>query len=296
MYMAHLIYLACIWVFGSQAITVFIYAHIFINLRGQIKESDTFLTATPRSIKETRDVLRNLVLFPLVYLVMTLPLLVAMLMALDGQYVPLNFELVAGVLISCTGWIDCLLYTLTRKKLFFGDREGDQGLIRLKSSQTGVIGPNKKGHERSSPGSLQIIFPRLPRPEKPQATTGISSCYGALPLQQDTNIESTCSTVKSAPTRLQTPSPPLTRPGKESVHAYGRPQYPQRSETEKLRLRDSTFFPPGLGKAVEEAGSNPATRAASWASIRDDSRRLSAPARFRRSLSWGAHIEPYPGT
>ena len=54
-------------------------------------------------------------------------------MAVAKRPYPLNFEVAAGVMVTSTGWIDCILYTLTRKNLFFGDREGELGLFRLRS-------------------------------------------------------------------------------------------------------------------------------------------------------------------
>ncbi|KAF2229863.1 hypothetical protein EV356DRAFT_455041, partial [Viridothelium virens] len=115
------IWLLCLWVFGTQTLTILIYTHIFFNLRTQVNHSDARFAATSRSERGTHDALRNLAVFPIIFLATSLPLCIAMTMGVAKQYVPLTFEIVAGIMVSWSGWIDCILYTLTRKKLFFGD-------------------------------------------------------------------------------------------------------------------------------------------------------------------------------
>lgn len=88
-----------------------IYGHIFIHLRGRIQSimnNDT--TKLNRATK-------FMVLYPAVYVVLTLPIAIGRMVAMTGTAMPDVFFIVAGSLLTSCGWIDALLYTLTRRIL-----------------------------------------------------------------------------------------------------------------------------------------------------------------------------------
>jgi hypothetical protein len=62
-----------------------------------------------------------MVMYPAVYVILTLPLAVGRMVAMTGQHMPELFYVVAGSLLTSCGWIDALLYTLTRRILVSGD-------------------------------------------------------------------------------------------------------------------------------------------------------------------------------
>jgi hypothetical protein len=62
-----------------------------------------------------------MVLYPAVYVLLTLPIAVGRMVAMTGQKMPEVFYVVAGSLLTSCGWIDALLYTLTRRILVSGD-------------------------------------------------------------------------------------------------------------------------------------------------------------------------------
>jgi hypothetical protein len=56
-------------------------------------------------------------MYPFVYLLLTLPIAIGRMIAMTGKTLPETFFVVAGVLLTSCGWIDALLYTLTRRIL-----------------------------------------------------------------------------------------------------------------------------------------------------------------------------------
>jgi hypothetical protein len=62
-----------------------------------------------------------MVMYPFVYVVLTLPIAVGRMVAMTGQPMPDLFYVIAGSLLTSCGWIDALLYTLTRRVLVSGD-------------------------------------------------------------------------------------------------------------------------------------------------------------------------------
>jgi G protein-coupled glucose receptor regulating Gpa2 C-term len=59
--------------------------------------------------------------YPLIYVICTLPLASARTAAMAGRNVPMSYLLFAGAMITSNGWLDCLLYALTRRILIFSD-------------------------------------------------------------------------------------------------------------------------------------------------------------------------------
>ncbi|KAF2022323.1 hypothetical protein BU24DRAFT_417968 [Aaosphaeria arxii CBS 175.79] len=105
------LYLHYLWIFIVEFGTMAIYGHVFIHLRGRIRSimnNDT--TKLSRATK-------FMVLYPLVYVLLTLPIAVGRMVAMTGTDMPDVFFCVAGALLTSCGWIDALLYALTRRVL-----------------------------------------------------------------------------------------------------------------------------------------------------------------------------------
>lgn len=58
-----------------------------------------------------------MVMYPAVYVILTLPIAVGRMVAMTGTPMPDVFFCVAGSLLTSCGWIDALLYALTRRIL-----------------------------------------------------------------------------------------------------------------------------------------------------------------------------------
>jgi hypothetical protein len=99
------------WIFVVEFGTIAIYGHVFIHLRGRIQS--IINNDTSKLSRATKF----MVLYPFVYIVLTLPIAVGRMVAMTGHRMPDVFFVVAGSLLTSCGWIDALLYALTRRIL-----------------------------------------------------------------------------------------------------------------------------------------------------------------------------------
>ncbi|KAJ4374259.1 hypothetical protein N0V83_003000 [Neocucurbitaria cava] len=110
------LWLHYLWIFIVEFGTIIIYAHIFFHLRGRIRS----IIANDNTSKLTRAT-KFMVLYPAVYVILTLPIAVGRMVAMTGTNMPDIFFCVAGSMLTSCGWIDALLYTLTRRILVSGE-------------------------------------------------------------------------------------------------------------------------------------------------------------------------------
>jgi hypothetical protein len=103
------------WVFLVEFGTIGIYGHVFFHLRGRIRS--VLINDTSKLSRATKF----MVLYPVVYVLLTLPIAVGRMVAMTGQALPDSFFIVAGSLLTSCGWIDALLYTMTRRILVNND-------------------------------------------------------------------------------------------------------------------------------------------------------------------------------
>lgn len=82
----------------------------------------------------------------MVYVVLTLPIAVGRMVAMTGHRMSDTFYLIAGCLLTSCGWIDALLYTLTRRVLVSTDLSTGQ------YNRTGVTAVNTNA---ARPGDSQ---------------------------------------------------------------------------------------------------------------------------------------------
>ncbi|KAK3711865.1 hypothetical protein LTR37_009383 [Vermiconidia calcicola] len=113
-----------IWVFIVQFGTILIYVLTFIMLRK--KTSQVFAQAQQSgdmpnvaTVKAVNRITALMTLYPCVYVLLTLPLSVGRMwsMAHGGAAYGDAYACVAGAMITSCGWVDSLLYTLTRRRL-----------------------------------------------------------------------------------------------------------------------------------------------------------------------------------
>lgn len=58
-----------------------------------------------------------MIMYPAVYVVLTLPIAVGRMVAMTGTKMPDVFFCIVGTMLTSCGWVDALLYTLTRRVL-----------------------------------------------------------------------------------------------------------------------------------------------------------------------------------
>jgi hypothetical protein len=105
------LWLHYLWIFIVEFGTIAIYGHVFIHLRGRIRSIMSNDTS-----KLTRAT-KFMILYPIAYLALTLPIAVGRMAVMAGKNLPDSFFMVAGALLTSCGWVDALLYTLTRRVL-----------------------------------------------------------------------------------------------------------------------------------------------------------------------------------
>lgn len=76
---------------------------------------------TPEEARRVKAISNLMVAYPIVYVVCTLPLASARMAAMGGNPPSLARLCLSGAMITSNGWLDVLLYTLTRRIMIFSD-------------------------------------------------------------------------------------------------------------------------------------------------------------------------------
>jgi hypothetical protein len=106
-----------IWIFIFEFGNVIVYAIIYTIVLQRIRSG----YYSDAAAKRARSVSNLMVVYPIVYVVCTLPLASARMAAMSNAP-PSNKRLcLAGAMITSNGWLDVLLYTLTRRIMIFSD-------------------------------------------------------------------------------------------------------------------------------------------------------------------------------
>lgn len=116
-YINERLYLHYFWVIIAEFGTLIIYLIIFIVIQKRIR-SGFYETSEMQYRAQTAAKL--VVVYPLVYVVCTLPLVIARLKTMAGTPVSFLELCIAGAMITSNGWLDVLLYSITRRALIFG--------------------------------------------------------------------------------------------------------------------------------------------------------------------------------
>jgi hypothetical protein len=108
------------WLFLSEFGLIVLYVITFIHLRKKTRSMFSENSVNnQKSIDAVNRITTLMMLYPLVYVVLTLPLSAARMwsMARNGKSPSNVTNCVTGALLASCGWVDCLLYTLTRERL-----------------------------------------------------------------------------------------------------------------------------------------------------------------------------------
>ena len=118
------------WILIAEFGTVVIYTLTFLILRRRVKES--FYTTSDTAIR-AQSAAKLIIAYPIVYVVCTLPLVKARLTSMAGGKVSFVELCVAAAMITSNGWLDVLLYSLTRRALLFGPEMPDENATVLET-------------------------------------------------------------------------------------------------------------------------------------------------------------------
>jgi hypothetical protein len=111
-----------LFIFIAIAITCSLYTAIFISLRRQAKNNDSLNSegATALQIQLSRN--PAFLIYPVIYVLCTLPLALGRLLTMAGANVPLEYFCFAGAMIASNGSFDCLLFGTTRNVIIFASK------------------------------------------------------------------------------------------------------------------------------------------------------------------------------
>ncbi|KAJ4366606.1 hypothetical protein N0V95_000107 [Ascochyta clinopodiicola] len=106
-----------VWIFIFEFGNVLIYAVIYTILLHRIHTG----YYTPEESKRVKAISNLMVVYPVVYVICTLPLASARMAAMTGNPPSLARLCLSGAMITSNGWLDVLLYTCTRRIMIFSD-------------------------------------------------------------------------------------------------------------------------------------------------------------------------------
>ncbi|KAK5657771.1 hypothetical protein OQA88_2844 [Cercophora sp. LCS_1] len=111
-----------LFIFISLAGTSILYTLIFLHLRRRPASNSSPTKGRSHSSRNTNHHHKAFLLYPVIYVICTAPLAIGRIVAMVGVKVPIAYFSVAGALITSNGWLDVLLWGLTRKNLLFNSQ------------------------------------------------------------------------------------------------------------------------------------------------------------------------------
>lgn len=113
------------WIFLAEFGTVVLYAIMWFQLRRRIAQSAILGSSHTESLKRLRRVIGYMVIYPIAYIVLSLPLAAGRMATAQGTTPNVVYFCVAGAMITSSGFVDVLLYTLTRRNLIIESEPSD---------------------------------------------------------------------------------------------------------------------------------------------------------------------------
>ena len=134
-YEAERLALHYVWLFFSEFGLLVIYLVTFFRLRQQTSQlfaeqrRASNELANQSTVDAVKRITKLMMLYPFVYVLLTLPISACRMwsMAHDGHPVSDTTQIIVGALLASCGWVDCLLYSLTRKRLIQETMGGAHG-------------------------------------------------------------------------------------------------------------------------------------------------------------------------
>lgn len=109
------------WIFFAEFGTVFLYAALYWLIRRRIKKNHF----CPTKVAQAQQAAYMMIVYPAIYVVCTLPLASARLSSIVGNEPSFAHLCLAGAMITSNGWLDVLVYCVTRNVFIFSDDPPD---------------------------------------------------------------------------------------------------------------------------------------------------------------------------
>ncbi|KAJ5936842.1 hypothetical protein N7466_003292 [Penicillium verhagenii] len=124
-----------IWIFAAQFLNLVLYAIMFVQLRRRMAQSKILGASYTESLRRLNRVVSYMVLYPIVYISLTLPLAAGRMASVSGNSPSITFFCVAGALMTLSGACDVAQYTLTRKSIVLESETRSKDVSRDKTKQ-----------------------------------------------------------------------------------------------------------------------------------------------------------------
>ncbi|TKX24384.1 hypothetical protein C1H76_3490 [Elsinoe australis] len=189
------------WILIAEFGTVLLYGLLFYILQRRLRSN--FYSA-PGSAERAKAAARSIIPYPVIYVVCTCPL-AAMRISGMANNTPSYVQLcVAAVMITSNGWLDVLLYCMTRRTLIFGSEPLKEDMRALDTfywrpeeygTTTTIQGPLRKSNDRKRGQHKRLDDP--PFDERSSSTEELVDLEdGAMKMKTEV-------TVSTAPIELQ---------------------------------------------------------------------------------------------
>lgn len=106
-----------LWIFLSEFGSIMLYLILFFYLRRKVAASASLSPGQEQHLRRVRRVTGYMVLYPLAYTILSLPLASGRMAFASGQALSISYYCAAGAMISSSGVVDVILYALTRHSL-----------------------------------------------------------------------------------------------------------------------------------------------------------------------------------
>ena len=106
-----------IWILITEFCIVVLYTLMFVVLWRRIRG---FFYVSSDNQQRAESAARTVIAYPIIYVVCTLPAVVARLRIMTGHKAGFEEFTFVGVMMTSNGWLDVLLYVITRRSLIFG--------------------------------------------------------------------------------------------------------------------------------------------------------------------------------
>ncbi|KAE8362002.1 G protein-coupled glucose receptor regulating Gpa2-domain-containing protein [Aspergillus caelatus] len=106
-----------LWIFLAEFGTVVFYGMLFFHLRRRMNQAAMLRQGHQESLKRLNRVVIYMVIYPIVYLVLSLPLAAGRMSTARHIVQSRGYFAVAGSLMALSGLVDVVVYTLTRRHL-----------------------------------------------------------------------------------------------------------------------------------------------------------------------------------
>ncbi|KXS94705.1 hypothetical protein AC578_3852 [Pseudocercospora eumusae] len=142
-YMPMRLWLHYTWILVTEFGVVVIYSVMLAILWKRVR---TVFYATSDLRLRAQSAVKSILLYPLVYVVCTLPAVIIRVRVITGGVATVPQLTALGAMLVSNGWLDVLLYTITRSSLIFGPAAPDDDVYALETFTR--FQPDSEGHSQ----------------------------------------------------------------------------------------------------------------------------------------------------